>query len=97
MTVSVAASSTVAVEGTVKVGTAVNAGTRGNKFRVIDGTGNGTLQPVEKSFDFEGGGGYYVETYPSWETESEIVRIKMSHNPTITNNRAGDIIATQYS
>lgn len=63
----------------------------------FDGTGNGTLSPVESKFDFQGGGGYYVETYPSWETESEIIRIKMSHNPTITNNRAGDIIATQYS
>jgi len=63
----------------------------------FDGTGNGTLQPVENKFDFQGGGGYYVETYPSWETESEIIRVKMSHNPTITNNRAGDIIATQYS
>jgi hypothetical protein len=63
----------------------------------FDGTGNGTLQPVEKQFDFQGGGGYYVEVYPSWETESEIIRIKMSHNPTITNNRCGDGINTQYS
>lgn len=46
---------------------------------------------------FDGGGGYYVETYPSLDTKSEIIRIEMTQNPTITNNRCGDIIATQYS
>jgi hypothetical protein len=63
----------------------------------FDSAGNGTLSKVAESYDFQGGGGYYVEVYPSWETESDIIRVKMSHNPTITNNRAGDIIATQYS
>lgn len=63
----------------------------------FDANGQGTLQPVQEAFDFQGGGGYYVETYPSWETKSEIIRIEMTHKPTITNNRAGDIIATQYS
>lgn len=47
--------------------------------------------------DFTGGGGFYVEQYPSLETKSEILRIEMSHKPTITNTRAGDLIATQYS
>ena len=63
----------------------------------FDASGNGTLDKVKEDYDFGGGGGYFVEVYPSWETESDIIRIKMSHNPTITNNRAGDIIATQYS
>ena len=63
----------------------------------FDNNGMGTMQPVAKDYDFQGGGGYYIETYPSWETDSEIIRIKMSHNPTITNNRCGDGIATQAS
>jgi len=63
----------------------------------FDASGNGTLDKVKEDYDFGGGGGYFVEVYPSWETESDIIRIKMSHNPTITNNRCGDIIATQYS
>lgn len=63
----------------------------------FDSAGNGTLDKVAETYDFQGGGGYFVEVYPSWETESDIIRIKMSHNPTITNNRCGDIIATQYS
>lgn len=63
----------------------------------FDKNGAGTMQPTEKEYEFEGGGGYYVETYPSWEIESEVIRFKMSHNPTITNNRGGDLIATQAS
>lgn len=42
-------------------------------------------------------GGNYIETYPDLPTDSEIIRIKMSQKPTITNARAGDLIATQYS
>lgn len=42
-------------------------------------------------------GGNYVETYPSNETDSLIVRIKMSHKPAILNARAGELVATQYS
>lgn len=42
-------------------------------------------------------GGNYVETYPDLPTDSEIIRIKMSQKPTVTNARAGDLIATQYS
>lgn len=42
-------------------------------------------------------GGNYVETYPDLPTDSQIIRIKMSHKPTITNARAGTLIATQYS
>jgi hypothetical protein len=60
----------------------------------FDEGGNPTL---EKKLDFGGAGGYYVETYPDLPTKSEIIRIEMSHNPTITNNRGGDIIATQYA
>lgn len=63
----------------------------------FDEGGTGTLAPVQEQFDFQGGGGYYVETYPDWQTKSEIIRIELSHNPTITNNRGGDLIATQYS
>ena len=47
--------------------------------------------------DFTGAGGYYVEQYPDLTRKAEVLRIEMSHNPTITNNRAGDLIATQYS
>ena len=63
----------------------------------FDEGGVGTLAPVKENYDFAGAGGFYVETYPSWDTKSEIIRIEMSHNPTITNNRGGDIIATQYT
>ncbi len=42
-------------------------------------------------------GGNFIETYPSNETDSLIIRVKMSHKPQITNARAGDLIATQYS
>ncbi len=42
-------------------------------------------------------GGNYVEVYPDLPTDSDIIRVKMSHKPTITNARAGDLIATQYS
>lgn len=57
----------------------------------------GNPDSSDKALDFGGGGGYYVETYPSYDTESEIIRVKMSHKPTLTNNRAGDLVATQYS
>ncbi len=63
----------------------------------FDQGGNPTLEKVAPSGDFGGGGGYYVETYTDLPTKSEIIRVEMSHNPTITNNRAGDIIATQYA
>ncbi len=42
-------------------------------------------------------GGNYVEVYPDIPTDSDIIRIKMSHKPTITNARAGDLITTSYS
>jgi len=42
-------------------------------------------------------GGNYVEVYPDLPTDSQIIRIKMSHKPTVTNGRAGTLIATQYS
>lgn len=42
-------------------------------------------------------GGNYIETYPSLELDSEVIRLKMSQKPYILNNRAGDLIATQYS
>lgn len=42
-------------------------------------------------------GGNYVETYPDLPTDSEIIRIKMSHKPTVTNNRAGTLISTSWS
>ncbi len=42
-------------------------------------------------------GGNYVETYPDLPTDSEIIRVKMSQKPQITNARGGDLIATQYS
>lgn len=42
-------------------------------------------------------GGNYVEVYPDLPTDSQIIRIKMSHKPTITNARAGDLITTNYA
>lgn len=42
-------------------------------------------------------GGNYVETYPDIPSDSEIIRVKMSQKPQITNARAGDLLATQYS
>jgi len=57
----------------------------------------GTPSVDEKAVDFAGAGGFYVEVYPSLDTKSEIIRIEMSHKPTLTNNRAGDLIATQYA
>ena len=42
-------------------------------------------------------GGNYVEVYPDLPTDSEIIRVKMSQKPTITNGRAGTLTATQYS
>lgn len=42
-------------------------------------------------------GGNYIETYPSLELDSEVIRLKMSQKPYILNARAGDLIATQYS
>lgn len=60
-------------------------------------TPGGVPSVDKKSIDFGGGGGNYVEQYPDLPTDSVIVRIKMSHKPTITNTRAGTLIATQYS
>ncbi len=57
----------------------------------------GTPSSDEKAINFAGAGGFFVEVYPSLDTKSEIIRIEMSHNPTITNGRAGDLIDTQYS
>ncbi len=42
-------------------------------------------------------GGNYVETYPSLEINSLVVRVGMSSNPTVTNNRAFVLIATNFS
>lgn len=55
----------------------------------------GVTSTDKDSLNFPGGN--YIETYPSLETDSQIIRIKMSHKPTITNARAGDLVATQYS
>lgn len=60
----------------------------------------GGVPSVDKTtaaYDFSGGGGNYVESYPDLPTDSEIIRIKMSNKPTITNTRAGTLVATQYS
>lgn len=42
-------------------------------------------------------GGNYIEVYPDIPSDSQIIRIKMSQKPTITNTRAGDLITTSYS
>lgn len=56
----------------------------------------GGVTSVDKnSLTFEGGN--YIETYPSNETDSLIIRAKMSHKPQITNARAGDLVNPQYS
>lgn len=61
----------------------------------FDGAGVPSLS--SDAMDFQGTGGNYVEVYPSKETKSQIIRIEMSAKPTITNNRGGDLIATQYA
>jgi hypothetical protein len=64
----------------------------------FDASGVGTLnKPPTENLDFEGGGGYYVEVYPDFSIKSDVIRLEMTHNPTITNNRCGDLIATSYS
>jgi len=55
----------------------------------------GVTSTDKNSLSFAGGN--YVEVYPDLPTDSEIIRIKMSHKPTITNARAGDLITTSYS
>ena len=42
-------------------------------------------------------GGNYIEVYPSLESDSQIIRVKMSHKPQITNARGGDLIDPQYN
>lgn len=61
-----------------------------------EGYMSGGVPSADKdAFNFAGGN--YIETYPDLPTDSEIIRIKMSQKPTITNARGGDLIATQYS
>jgi len=61
-----------------------------------EGYAAGGVPSADKdSMTFEGGN--YVETYPSLETDSLIIRVKMSHKPAILNSRAADLVATQYS
>lgn len=55
----------------------------------------GVTSTDKESLTFAGGN--YVEVYPDLPTDSDIIRIKMSNKPTVTNGRAGDLIATQYS
>lgn len=67
-----------------------------------EGYSPGGVTSVDKKYvgtpyDMSGGGGNYVEQYPELSTDSEIIRIKMSNKPTVTNTRAGTLIATQYS
>lgn len=64
----------------------------------FDASGTPSLAgPESGTLDFTGAGGFFVEVYPDKPTKSQIIRVEMSHKPTITNNRAGDLIATQYS
>lgn len=92
-----------------KAGQSVASGTEGSSVPSLTGIGanvfwegfdqggNPTLEKTLPSGDFQGAGGYYVEVYPSLDTKSNIIRIEMTHKPTLTNNRGGDLIATQYS
>ena len=56
---------------------------------------NGGKPVVEGPLYMEGGN--YVETYPSLEINSLVVRVGMSSNPTVTNNRAFVLIATSFA
>lgn len=42
-------------------------------------------------------GGTYIESYPQFDINSMVIRLKMSQKPTVTNARTGYLIATQYS
>lgn len=56
----------------------------------------GGVQSADKdSLTFEGGN--YVEVYPALNADAQILRVKMSHKPQITNARGGDLVATQLS
>lgn len=55
----------------------------------------GVTSTDKESLTFAGGN--YVEVYPDLPTDSDIIRIKMSAKPQITNARGGTLIATQYS
>ena len=59
--------------------------------------GAGVPNATPSALDFGGGGGYFVEIYPSKETKSQIIRVEMSHKPTIVNSRCLDVLATQFS
>ena len=58
-------------------------------------TPGGIPSTDKNSLTFEGGN--YVESYPSLERDSMVLRLKMSALPYIGNARAGDLINPQYS
>lgn len=53
--------------------------------------------PSTDKESFTMAGGNYVEEYPDIPTDSQIIRIKMSQKPTVTNARAGDLITTGWT
>lgn len=42
-------------------------------------------------------GGTYIESYPAFDINSMVIRLKMSQKPTATNVRTAYLVATQYS
>jgi hypothetical protein len=61
-----------------------------------EGYERGGVPSMDKSSEIYAGGNY-VETYPEVNTDSMVIRVKMSSKPYVGNSRAGDLIATQYS
>lgn len=59
----------------------------------MDNAPNATNSSGVSSFP----GGTFVESYYENDTESVIVRMKLSAKPMVLNSRAGDLIATQFS
>jgi len=90
---------------TGKPGMTTNTGGEGVSVPILSGIGatvtwenyaQGGVTSTDKD-SLTMAGGNYVEVYPDLPTDSEIIRIKMSHKPTVTNSRAGDLITTQWS
>src|SRR5581483_5071755 len=88
-----------------RAGLAIKDGKDGSMVPQLGGVGvtafwegftpGGIPSTDKNSLTFEGGN--YVESYPSLERDSMVLRLKMSALPYIGNARAGDLINPQYS
>ncbi len=56
-----------------------------------------TLERSSSTSDFSGGGGNAVFQYWNEEIESQVLRLKMSAKPNITDGASGELISTSYA